>query len=361
MTSHAHRMSQARRKSARAAIRLTAALTASMTVTVLASGVAAAAPNCAEGYAAIEIGGRAATGDLTLSGNYGGPPEMGGGSFGQGIVGFDVGVRVQEGGGMANVNPPPPVLPPSMIPPESRADQLRQVELTNSYRRLDSEYRMSLQQHGAKDPNTQELQRRLQVVQDQIAEMSRRRSEEIDEFARRQGAEDQAEKAKGPRSEPCEGLVVGARGRLPVGDKETSRHNIHPLPSLPTSVFYDATMLLTVYVGYMMLLDAHFLPEHPAVAVTPWAGVTVERGKLGMTTDELGTVSSFSEGVTRTGPSLGVNVDVPLTDDMFIGLGLQGDFLSGASATGTSPLFTYNYGRDKSFEYSGFARLGIRW
>ncbi|MEQ8268880.1 MAG: hypothetical protein RH982_16920 [Parvibaculum sp.] len=341
--------------------KIAAALVAFSAAGTLTAGEAAAAPFCSEGYVALEAGARAGTGDLTLSGNYGGAPETGGGSFGQGIVGFDVGVRVQMGGGTVNVNPPPAILPPSMIPPENRADQLRRVELVNSGRALESEYLLRRQQKGADDPETKELHRRLQVVQNQLAEMDRRRNEEIDKIARRHQAEDaKAEKAESARHAPCEGPVIGARGRLPVGDRETSRHNIHPLPSVPTSVFYDATWILTAYVGYMMLVDAYCLSEEP-VTVTPWAGVSVERGKLGMTTDELGTVSSFSEDVTRAGPSIGVNVDVPLNDNMFAGFGLQGDFLSGASATGTSPLFTYNYGRDNSFEYSGFARLGIRW
>ena len=163
------------------------------------------------------------------------------------------------------------------------------------------------------------------------------------------------------RQTPCKGPVIGVRGRLPVDGEGTTRQAIHPFPSALTSIGYEAQWMLTLYLGYMLMLQTEF--ANNPLAFTPWAGVTVQRGELSMTTDELGTVSHFSEDVTRVGPSVGLNVDVPLDghDDMFFGVGIQGDFLPEASAMGTSPSFSYRFSRDESFEFSGFARLGVRW
>jgi hypothetical protein len=340
-------------------IRLTAALLASAAISALTAGTAEAAPNqCPEGYVAIEAGGRAAaTGDLTLSGNYGGPPESGGGSFAQGIVGFDAGIHLQEMGGTTNVQAPPPEISDevSMTPPEPEANKRKRQQLEDSGLALIAEERrLQAEKRSPEDPEMKEVARRLDVVRKQLDELTRSWQEVVDEEARARA------KAARTRKVPCDGPVIGVRGRLPVGGKETSHHNIHPAPSAATSVSYDATWMLTPFIGWLFLINCDLAPGGN-VAVTPWAGVTFERGKLGMTTDELGTVSSFSEDVNRTGPSIGVNVDVPLGENTFMGFGLQGDWLSSVSASGTSPSFTYQYGRDSSFEYSGFARLGVRW
>lgn len=360
MTSHAHRMSQASQKSAHVATRLAAALAASTAAATLAPGFAAAAPNCPEGYVAIEAGGRAATGDLTLSGNYGGAPETGGGSFAQGIVGFDIGIHLQEMGGTTNVQAPPlemddELLGPDELPPEPEANKRKRRQLEDSLNALIAEeQRLQAEKRSPEDPEMKEIARRTGVIRSQLAELSRSWQEIVDEERRAR------RKAAKTQKVPCDGPVIGVRGRLPAGGKETSHHNIHPAPSAATSVSYDASWMLTPFIGWLFLLDCA-LTSGGNVAVTPWAGITIERGKIGMTTDELGTVSSFSEDVTRTGPSVGVNIDVPLGEKTFVGLGLQGDWLSGESASGSTGLFNYRYGRDSSFEYSGFARVGIRW
>lgn len=342
--------------------RLAAALLASAAATALATGTAEAAPECTNGYIAIEVGGRAATGDLTLSGNYGGAPETGGGSFSQAIVGFDVGIQFEGMGGTTNVQAPPldlddELLPPDQLPPEPEANKRKREQLGGDRDRL-VERREALlaneERRRIDDPEVAEVNRQIGVIDGQLAELTESWQQVIAQEARTRTRAARMQKV------PCDGPVVGVRGRLPVGGKETSRHDIHPAPSTPTSVAYDASWMLTPFIGWLLLLDCGLAPGGN-VAVTPWAGYTFERGELSMTTDELGVVTSFSQNVNRNGPSIGVNVDVPLGENTFMGLGLQGDWLSSVSASGTSPSFTYAYGRERSFEYSGFARVGIRW
>ena len=326
---------------------------------LLNAGEAHAAPSCPEGFVALELGAGGATGDLELSGNYGGAPERGGGNFGHGLVGFDAGIHIQEGGGMTSVNPPPAELTADLIPsarervPEPEGNKRRKEQLQNDIRKLQEE-RAALEAtgKGPDHPEVSDLDRRINVARGEI--------NRLDESWSKMIAEEEMNRRKRTKQAtvPCEGPVIGVRGRIPVDAKESSRHDIHPAPSALTLVEYQALWMLTLYIGYALTFEECF--DEP-VTVTPWAGFTVQRGELDLTTDELGTVSSFSEDVTRTGPSVGVNVDVPVNEKMFVGFGLQGDFLSDASASGTSPLFTYNYGRDNSFEYSGFARVGIRW
>ncbi|MEX1153504.1 hypothetical protein, partial [Parvibaculum sp.] len=320
--------------------RLAAALLASAAVSALTAGTAKAAPNqCPEGYVAIEAGGRAATGDLTLSGNYGGAPESGGGTFAHGVVGFDVGIHIRESmGGTTNVQAPPAELtddiglPPDQLLQEPEANKRRKAELERNIKKLMEERDVLEKERGYDNPEVRDLSRRINVARKQINELDESWSEIMLQEAHERRTRTRR------AAVPCDGPVIGVRGRLPVGGKETSHHNIHPAPSTPTSVSYDASWMLTPFIGWLFLLDCELTPGGN-VAVTPWAGVTFERGKLGMTTDELGTVSSFSENVNRSGPSIGVNVDVPLGERTFMGLGLQGDWLSSVSASGTSPSF----------------------
>ena len=355
---------QARRgaRTGQGKVHLAAALLATTAATALTTGTAEAAPECTNGYIAIEVGGRAATGNLTLSGNYGGAPETGGGSFSQAIVGFDVGFQFQGMGGTTNVQAPPldmddTLLPPDQLPPEPEANKRKRAQLLGDRARLVERLNALLadeerQRNG--NPEAAEIERQIRVIDRQVDELADSWQQVLTQEARARTGAARMQKV------PCDGPVVGVRGRLPAGGKETSRHDIHPAPSAPTSVAYDASWMLTPFIGWLFLLDCGLMPGGN-VAVTPWAGYTFERGKLSMTTDELGTVSSFSQDVNRNGPSIGVNVDVPLGENTFMGLGLQGDWLSSVSASGTSPLFTYEYGRERSFEYSGFARVGIRW
>lgn len=336
--------------------RLAVAFLASATIVALATGAAEAAPdNCHTGYVAAEFGASSTNGSLTLSGDYGGAPETGGSSPGQGLVGLDVGFHLQGMGSPANVQAPPlEVLSPEVLPPAPAANRRKKQALELQKAHLEAELAELTKGQGfaQDDPVVKEVKRRINVVDGQLADLAQSWSRILEEEARRRPAA----KVKAP----CKGPVAGLRARLPFFGKKTSSHDIHPAPSAATTATYSAALILMPYIGWLYLLDSVVLPGGK-VAVTPWLGFTFERGKLSMTTDEVGTVTSFSQNVTRQGPSVGVNVDLPMSENIFMGFGLQGDWLSGVSASGISPLFNYQFGRERSFQYGGFMRIGRRW
>jgi hypothetical protein len=77
------------------------------------------------------------------------------------------------------------------------------------------------------------------------------------------------------------------------------------------------------------------------VTLTPWIGVRFEEATLRMTFTEAGSTRTFSQTENMTELSYGADLNLFLTDDIFVKLGWTRDHLPAMTVTGTGPINTH--------------------
>jgi len=158
------------------------------------------------------------------------------------------------------------------------------------------------------------------------------------------------------------GLAFGFRVRTYTNSNGQIQFDVHPTPSYDTFLSYRPDFSVMPYLGLPFTVWNGSNASVPRVVVTPFVGVTIERGRLKLSTDESGgggTLNIFESTKTRTGLTLGLDTDFYFNDNWFVGLGGEVNFAPSISARGTSAGgFDYNYELGSSTNFTGKVRLG---